>query len=1359
MIGVQAQKDVTSQYITNATLSDGTNGWTKTHTKTKTTSDPADAFSNSVQGNNTVGYATEAYAGWGELIQTAYSMKQTITLPAGNYRLVCYAFYRQGNAYNTNPSKSLAYLRAGSQMVSIKTLGSVTGAAGYANSQAEGANVFDSKMYRNYVDFTVDEDNSEVPIGVEGTFDEAKCWCIVGSFELLDLDQDAAENNPVNYTYFINNPGYECRNASGWTIAGDAGGYANGAAFSPKAGIGFVEKWSWVATANYNGSCLQTVTVPAGKYQLKAYAHNIKQQQGDAPGSGMYLVANDDQVEVGATGQYTVNTKVTTGQLTLGMKMENATGNWLAYDRFELYYLGVDLDDLRTALQARVDVAKGLLTNKIAATELSDLNAQIEAYDGKASELMTKKALDEATAAVNNAIDNANISTAAYATLNSAMTAYAAKVATLDSDGQAAYDVTAIQTAYDNVTYSTSEALAAVNDVDAAYKVAIKGQTSADSNWTDLITNPSFEDNAAGYEEPIGWTLAGTANGIQTQNNSGFDGYKVGAMFGERWSNSTIGDFDAYQTIEGMPSGVYELKAVATFNGTGGYLYANDIKTNVTEAKYYTVQVALDANSTLRVGVKNETSGNGSWFKCDDFTLTLVSAGLPNVTPVVGKMNAEVAAAQTTAIETYEANRTVANYNAASAAVAAAQASVDAYAAANAAIVKAEGIIAETNVFVATNKTAYQDAINTAKSAYNAGSMEDATATSLENNLNGGTAYKHEGDPMRPFYSGAWSATNEVSIYTNNWSVEGNTDGSNFTTPFIEDWVADANSLANTTISASVTNLPTGTYNVTARVRMRLKNNGEAPVNGLSLQASSGEPVAVSGTPNYGSFYVSEVAATGYVTEEGGSLGINFIVNNTNASWLSIKAVNYERTGDLPAADAADYAALKDALDAVAGNVVGFEAGEYAPYNNKEAVAALNVAKAIDPTVTNVKFAVQAATAALTDATWTANIAEVNAFYKGDFADYAEDTSTPLDYTPNGWTATNNFRLMLKNVETYPGLADASAGTAPMSWSGGITYGETAGYEMPLKANTIYRLQFKAAGWNNETRSGMSVSILNGTDGMALYNLGTPDRDIKGNGTNVAGMTSYDVVFATGAAGNYVFHIQSGNNFVVTDFNLVKAASQTLTITDGEALPKFAPGTYPSATYTRTISAESKYGTICLPFNVKSDENITFYSLKSVEGKTLNLTSADEGVAAGVPAVFKKLTADATEISVTTANAEVVAAPVAQVGDTKLVGTFSDINVSENVEKCYYIMSNAFWQGNGNFNVKAYRAYIEDLTATNPGARLVINVDGEDPTAINVIEAAEAEEGTQKDGKYLIDGKVIIVKNGVKYGANGQKLN
>jgi hypothetical protein len=114
-------------------LSNGTTGWAVSN------------FNTPQQGNNTVGYATEAYAGYWSFDVNSYSLKQTITLPKGSYRLVNYSFYREGGAYNTDATISRAKLYAGSTEVNLKTLGSIV-AAGYANSQAEGANCFDSKM-------------------------------------------------------------------------------------------------------------------------------------------------------------------------------------------------------------------------------------------------------------------------------------------------------------------------------------------------------------------------------------------------------------------------------------------------------------------------------------------------------------------------------------------------------------------------------------------------------------------------------------------------------------------------------------------------------------------------------------------------------------------------------------------------------------------------------------------------------------------------------------------------------------------------------------------------------------------------------------------------------------------------------------------------------------------------------------------------------------------------------------------------------------------------------------------------------------------------------------------------------------
>ena len=416
---VKAQRDITSQYITNATLSNGTNGWTKTFTKSKQTNDPADAFSNSVRGNNTVGYATEAYAGWGELIQTAYSMKQTITLPAGSYRLVNYSFFRQGQNADTNVSKSLANLKAGSATVALKTLGSITSVGGYANSQAEGANCFDSKMYRNEVEFTIATDNTPIEIGIEGTFDEAKSWCIVGMFELFDLNDLASVNSPTDVTYKITNPGFEYRDLTGWTNSITRGNnqYSNNANFSSKAGVGFYESWLNNTALGNGGTFTQTLAnMPAGLYELSVYAQNVEQYNSSAGGTGMFLTANNNQTEVGANGLYKVRTTLTSdGNLTIGVKLDNCTGNWISFDRFGLQFYGDPMQAYKDLLASKVAEAQALVNGGTLRTGAANqLQGVIDANDNDDDAFTTEAEFNTAVANIEAGINIANDIAAAY---------------------------------------------------------------------------------------------------------------------------------------------------------------------------------------------------------------------------------------------------------------------------------------------------------------------------------------------------------------------------------------------------------------------------------------------------------------------------------------------------------------------------------------------------------------------------------------------------------------------------------------------------------------------------------------------------------------------------------------------------------------------------------------------------------------------------------------------------------------------------------------------------------------------------------------------------------------------------------
>ena len=204
-------------------------------------------------------------------------------------------------------------------------------------AQAEGANCFDSKMYRNVVEFEIASDNTTIEIGLAGTFDLKQSWVIVGMFELFDLNDVASVSSPTDVTYAITNSSFEYRNLTGWTNNGMI--YQNNS-WEKKVGIGFVEKWQ-ENPGLPNATLTQQLTdLPNGLYELAVNGHNINQKSGNAPSNGFYLTAGTAQKEIGAYGEYKVRATVTDGTLQIGLKLDDCTGNWVAADRFSLLFYG-----------------------------------------------------------------------------------------------------------------------------------------------------------------------------------------------------------------------------------------------------------------------------------------------------------------------------------------------------------------------------------------------------------------------------------------------------------------------------------------------------------------------------------------------------------------------------------------------------------------------------------------------------------------------------------------------------------------------------------------------------------------------------------------------------------------------------------------------------------------------------------------------------------------------------------------------------------------------------------------------------------------------------------------------------------
>lgn len=182
----KAQEDVTSQYVKNADLAAdvtaANNGWTCSWRQD---------YQKATDGEHV--NVVEFYAGWGALENTEFAISQVLTLPAGDYRLAVNAFYRNGEPGDgTNNGK--AYIFAGEKKQNVLPLGSLgdykTGGIGGSADLQRASNAFYKGDYSNAFDFSLEEDGN-IEIGFQGNFDLMRSWVILGPVKLYKYTLDA----------------------------------------------------------------------------------------------------------------------------------------------------------------------------------------------------------------------------------------------------------------------------------------------------------------------------------------------------------------------------------------------------------------------------------------------------------------------------------------------------------------------------------------------------------------------------------------------------------------------------------------------------------------------------------------------------------------------------------------------------------------------------------------------------------------------------------------------------------------------------------------------------------------------------------------------------------------------------------------------------------------------------------------------------------------------------------------------------------------------------------------------------------------------------------------------------------------
>lgn len=501
-----------------------------------------------------------------------------------------------------------------------------------------------------------------------------------------------------------------------------------------------------------DGYLSQTLTnLPAGAYKISCYAMACQEEKGAGyKVEGVSLFANTSSKEnskvvatdPGVPQKFEFMFEVKEGEnVNFGLKLENATANWLFVDEYKVDYYGadaqmmylLDMQNVATEAQGAAETAVAYQGYVDTVNELAEEGLNMTTDASKEDILALKAKIQEAVTVM-------NASAAKYAelqTLNDEIQNFLGEGGNATDALQALLDDCGDGTSLDDLILANHSL---DNDQIAEYmgklktelELSRKQSIKAGTDLTYMIQNPTFDTGNGD-----GWTGAKTVN-KDTQNCEAYEA-----------------TFDMYQEIVAPQDGVYEISAqafhrvtnndnasVAHDNGSEditAVLYANNMESKFAspytygldaasggdpadwkyttadgtevyipnsmkgfaaaceanpEAYKTTVTILLKAGETVRMGVretKRPSANAGDWAIWDNFSMKFLGGDQAAIDQVSGpvieqgtalfgsKMNAEVRATLESAITDLKENGSIKAINAAADAITAAKTSVDAY--------------------------------------------------------------------------------------------------------------------------------------------------------------------------------------------------------------------------------------------------------------------------------------------------------------------------------------------------------------------------------------------------------------------------------------------------------------------------------------------------------------------------------------------------------------------------------------------------------------------------------------------------------------------------------------------------------
>lgn len=589
--------------------------------------------------------------------------------------------------------------------------------------------------------------------------------------------------------------------------------------------------------------------------------------------------------------------------LTIGFKLDNCTANWVFVDNFQIEYCGpsfkaMNLNDVQTAaedLDAKLAGVNACPTYTDKAAELIE-SARAMTEDGTTDEEINtmKKELSDIAAKIEK-------SSALYAELETLN----ATIGEFLAEDPAGDEFDAFMELYEDCGNGDgAEALMSTWSLDndqltqymADLKVKLENAQNASIKPGDDITrkivNPSFDSGSEG------WTVKeGNPTFNETYKNC--EVYQGTFDIYQDITNIPDGVYElsvlAFQRVAGN-----DIASVAHDNGTEditAFIYANDLETPFTspytygmkensgdDYKYklngeevyipnsmkgmaaattenpeaYTVTVPMFVEGgTLRIGVREKrrpSNGTADWAIWDNFRLKYIGGKgeALNVvtTPLIAKaaglldskMNADVRTQLEAAKTALETEATVPGIHTLSAAIEAANTSIEAYKPLKEAIDNAQTRYEENEASSTTSETAkglYNAAVATAQGIYDNGTAADAEIPAAIKALNEGVTKYVINDIIADASEAKPADITKViansdfaTMSSTGWDVKDGTMG------FQADNSVEAGEFYNCTFNLQQTlvGLPAGMYRLTTQAFYRNGNDASAKVDGSDDQ-------------------------------------------------------------------------------------------------------------------------------------------------------------------------------------------------------------------------------------------------------------------------------------------------------------------------------------------------------------------------------------------------------------------------------------------------------------------------------------------------------------------------------------------